>query len=596
MGSGTYIARSGFQPRTLARDMFLLENSLSSYAIPSGSGLSDPALSFGLTTVSDWSAQMPFLDIARTMRPWIGHEPGKWGGMSFEQLREGNYLDADGWPTEIPDGLASIGTIWDWGTVDAVEGTAAAASRSGIYVLTYEGEGAIAMGLGARVLSSEPGRMVFENPAGSKMVLNIVDTDPNGTGDYIRDISVVPQKYEALAQTGELFNPDWLAVIEDARQLRFMDWMQTNNSNISDWSDRPRPGDVTWSDNGVPVEVMVQLANQTGSDPWFTMPHLASDDYVRQFATYVRDHLDPDLVAHVEFSNETWNWAFWQTHWLLDQAQTVWGSTDGLAYLDFMGKRATEVALIWDEVFGGEADARVDNVLAVQTVSPWRANRELTAPIWAEMEPEAYVAPHSVFDSLAVTTYFGNTTVSNADMRAELIDVIKDPDIDATAWLADRLMDPDYSRSIPQIAAFWDEMRSVADQYGLDLVAYEGGQHVHHSFAVSGLTEDDLAVLTDFLTGFVRSPEMADLYEQLWEAWAEASDGPFMQYGDVSAAGRYGSWGLLSALGDTNPRAEFLFEQNETATSWFGDGGGHALPARRHQNGWRWRRDPHRHR
>mgnify|MGYP000707352929 CR=1 FL=1 len=541
--------------------------------LPTATGLTDPTLSFNLDGVSDWSTQMPFLDIAHSMRPWIGHvEQYGWGGMSYQALLDGGYLDEQGWLKEIPEGVFSVGTAWAWSV--SSEETPAAASRAGIYVLTYEGEGTIQLKQGAHVLSTEPGRIVFENPTGTTMEMVITETDPDRSGDYIRNISIVPEQYEALAQTGELFNPEWLAVIEDARQLRFMDWMKTNNSGLAEWGDRPELGDATWSADGVPVEVMVQLANQTGADPWFTMPHLASDDYVRQFATYVRDHLDPELVAHVEYSNETWNWAFQQTHWLRDQATTVWGSTDGAAYLDYGAKRATETALIWDAVFGAEADARVENVLGLQTGGVWAANRKLTAPTWAESEPDAYVAPHSVFDALAVTTYFGSTTVSDADMRADLLEAIQDPETDATAWLADRLMDPEYTLSIPQIEAFLANMRSIADAYGLDILAYEGGQHVQHSFAVSDLTDAELATLTDFLGDFVRSPQMADLYAELWDVWVEVSDGPFMQFGDVAAPSKYGSWGLLSALGDTNPRAEFLFEQNETAQSWFGDGGG----------------------
>ena len=38
------------------------------------------------------------------------------------------------------------------------------------------------------------------------------------------------QKYEGLYQAGEIFNPDWLSVVDDARQLRFMDWMNTNSN------------------------------------------------------------------------------------------------------------------------------------------------------------------------------------------------------------------------------------------------------------------------------------------------------------------------------------------------------------------------------
>ncbi len=58
---------------------------------------------------------------------------------------------------------------------------------------------------------------------------------------------------------------------------------------------------------GMPVEVMVKLANKLNVDPWFCLPHLCTDDYVTQFATYVRDHLNSNLVAYYELSNEVWN-------------------------------------------------------------------------------------------------------------------------------------------------------------------------------------------------------------------------------------------------------------------------------------------------
>jgi Ca2+-binding RTX toxin-like protein len=67
---------------------------------------------------------------------------------------------------------------------------------------------------------------------------------------------------------------------------------------------------------------------------------------------------------------------------------------------------------------------------------------------------------------------------------------------------------------------------------------------------------------------------MGELYTQLWSAWSQVSDGPFMQFGDVAAPTKYGSWGLLSALGDSNPRAEALFALNDQNSSWFGTGGG----------------------
>lgn len=59
---------------------------------------------------------------------------------------------------------------------------------------------------------------------------------------------------------------------------------------------------------GVPVEVMVGLANRVGAAPWFNMPHTATDDYTTKFAELVRDTLRPDVAVYVEFSNEVCKW------------------------------------------------------------------------------------------------------------------------------------------------------------------------------------------------------------------------------------------------------------------------------------------------
>ena len=215
------------------------------------------------------------------------------------------------------------------------------------------------------------------------------------------------------------------------------------------------------------------------------------------------------------------------------------------------------------------------NVLGVQTGNAWGAEHSLTAPLWKRHEPGAWVAPSSVFDALAVTTYFGYATVAEPKLRAALLgEIRRRPGPAVTAWLAQRLADPAYASSIPQTAQKWAAMKAVARKYRLTLIAYEGGQHVQQAFALNGLSKDDLATLTRFLTGFVRSPEMARLYRQLWDGWARVGDGPFMQFGDVGAPSKWGSWGLLSDLGDTNPRAELLHQLNRTEPSWFGDGGG----------------------
>jgi hypothetical protein len=534
--------------------------------VPSGVGLTDPTLAFGLDGLADWSPEMPFLDLMKTARPFLGHKENKWGAVSHEELAAGGYLDAHGWPKAIPDGVIAIGTIWDWSAGDPV----AAKSRAGVYLLTYRGEGTLQVGGDVHILRSRPGIVLFQNVAGGTLALDITATDPKHTGDYLRDIVVVPQQYAALHAAGEIFNPAWLKLIENARELRFMDWMGTNGVTHATWDTRPEPDDASWGQRGAPVEVMVQLANQTGTEPWFNMPLGADEAYIRNFATYVRDHLNPALKVHVEYSNETWNWMFAQTQWLGAQGKAVWGTDDKAAYIDYAAMLATRSALIWDKVFGPQAKTRLDKVLASQTVNPWLSTRLLTAPLWQQVDPAGYVDPAKVFNSLAVTTYFGYSQISNP----ELLAVLKDPSRDATAWLKAQLLDPAVDSSIPQIATFLAQQKAVAKQYGLKLVAYEGGQHVLHSAGVAGLSEQNLATFTAFLSGFVRGPAMADLYHQLWTVWAQVGDGPFMQFTDVSAASKFGAWGLFSGLGDHNARADLLMDLNAHAKAWFGTGGG----------------------
>ena len=49
--------------------------------------------------------------------------------------------------------------------------------------------------------------------------------------------------------------------------------MATNDSEQSAWKDRPKVSDARWSGKGVPLEIMVELANRLKTEPWFTLPH-----------------------------------------------------------------------------------------------------------------------------------------------------------------------------------------------------------------------------------------------------------------------------------------------------------------------------------
>ncbi len=518
-----------------------------------GPGLADPALAMGLNGISDWTTQQPFVDVFRTARPWIGHSAEKWGAWSNDDLAAGGYLGGAGWPSALPEGATRLEAL-----VLTDQPEASAPVLAGRYRVTWQGSGDLELGGRAQDVSMGDHEAWFSyTPGEGAVAVAITRTDPDGTGDNIRNIRVVREDNIALFEAGALFNPDWLAVIADMRALRFMDWMQTNNSPVREWADRPRLSDATWSGQGVPPEVMIELANTVGADPWFTMPHRADDTYIRRFAEMVRDRLDPNLVAHVEYSNELWNFTFEQAGWARDQARARWGArAEGDGWMQFAGLRAAQVMDIWTEVFGAEAPARLRRIVAVHTGWPGLEEAQLMAPL---ARAEGLPAPADSFDAYAVAGYFGHDLGAD-DMADQLRTWQAMPGDAGIAEAAQALRQGALAELLDDLLPYHAR---VAAENGLALIMYEGGTHV----VAQGALVNDPA-LTDFFIRLNYSNEMAVLYDELLLGWRAAGGTLFNAFVDVAAPTKYGSWGALRHLADNNPRWQVLVEYDRAGAGW----------------------------
>ncbi len=534
-------------------------------------------LAIGLAGVNDWSVQQPFIDVMKTARPWIGHRPGRWGGASHDDLEQAGYLDENGWPLAIPPELSSIGTVV---LTDLPE---EAVSSAGRYRLAFRGDGIVEVGGRARRVRYGKGEVRFDfTPGRGPVDIRIQRTDRRGTGDHVRDITIVREDQIPAFEAGAVFNPAWLDRLQGFAVLRFMDWMRTNDSPQSAWADRPRPGDYTYARRGVPAEVMIELANRTGADPWFNMPHLADDDYVRRFAAMVRDRLWREQKAYVEFSNEVWNWQFEQARWAGRQAEARWGSRDG--WVQAYAVRAAEIAQIWSAAFPGAERARLVNVISTQTGWVGLERDILDAPLWmAEDGTGRRQPPHVHFDAYAVTGYFGYGLgrEENAPMVREWIAEsarLAEAEADRRglsgaardAWLDRHRLDAAFAQAAAEIrdgqssGETKNSMRDllgrilplhadVAKTYGLDLIMYEGGSHVA---GIGPVVDDD--ELTAFFTRFNYTPEMGALYTEMIEGWHALGGRLFNAYADVYKPNKWGSWGTLRHLDDENPRWDAL--------------------------------------
>lgn len=526
-----------------------------------------PVLGMGLNGISDWSTQHPFLDLMKSARGWVGHTADQWGAATNEVLLAGGHLDENGWPVSIPDGILSLETVL---LTDQHEG---AKSLAGRYRLTYDGSADISLVGRARRASYKDGRIDFTYTPGEGLIgVKLTAIDPD---DPIRNIVILHENHIEMYEAGAVFNPVWIELIQDVRSVRFMDWMMTNGSPVMTWDDRPRMSDASWSQWGVPLEVMLKLANQIGADPWFTLPHMADDAYVRQFAQTVKDGLDPGLKAHVEYSNEVWNNIFEQATWARDQATQMWGDAES-GWMQFYGLRAAQVMDIWTDVFGDEAADRLVRVVTTHTGWPGLEDSILRAPL-------AYLSlgrmPVDSFDAYAVTGYFGyemgteamsqrmNGWLDQSEARAvkageaqglrrvALREYVKKNRFDAAIAPVALALQEGSLRELTQ--EIFPYQAGVAQQAGLRLIMYEGGTHIT---ALGPLVNDDR--LTDFFTEFNYTPEMAKLYELLLAGWVQAGGTMFNAFVDVAPATKWGSWGALRYLEDSNPRWDMLMAFN----------------------------------
>jgi hypothetical protein len=539
-------------------------------------------VAYGLSTIDDYVE--PFLvDVMKQARPWTDGYPATSEEMATSWGKIAPTLDSDGYPMVMPTGLIStLKTQWAFPAFDGVEGP---------WVLIYKGEGTLQLNGVSDVTHTPPvgdgyGRYEFTNPSSPSYVVDItmLDTDPNDNGNYIRDMHMFLLSEEALFNDGQVFKPGYLDLHRDADTVRFMDWMQSINSSIVTWAERPTPTSRTFSHGygsptaGMPVEYMVAFCNELGCHGWFNIPLRADDDFVTQFITYIRDNLDPGLMAKVEWGNEIWNSAGpfgLQMAWCYEQAHALWGTEDinfiAPSNRDYQAMRATQVAKICHDLFTATGQrSQLKNYIGNQTDNGfWLQNRMLNRYVWnyAATEnaanpgdppypdnPLPVLNPIDYFDGVAVTTYWGSSNT----LRSDLVTYRSThTDEEASVWLVAQLMDPEVDESIPHVVTRHIAQRTALDSFGapgeaMEVVAYEGGQHLHD--LVTTADPGNATGLGAFLREFTRSSYNAYLYSQSWDAFEEHLSGPYMHLSKVGPNDNNKSWSLLDDPTDKNER------------------------------------------
>lgn len=463
-------------------------------------------LSINLSSLNDYNVAQPFINI------WLlGRGPLKGstsGGGSSDRIPS-EYLDEMGNCTELPPGETSYRIIWAWDTSNIPE--SGRPRLLGQYTITFTGTATITVS-GASNVVQTGNTVTFDRNATSFMTVRVSGFS---LATYPRNFVICKTDELPLLAAGETFKPDYKALVSTFYSMRFMDWGGTNESTDVSWADRRLVG-ANLGGKTIAKEYFTLLANETQTNIHVNIPHLADDDYVLQFATLVRDTLDPALTVRVEYTNEGWNFDFEQTQWAIERALTVWGAS-GDAYFSWYGKRAAECMVIWRSVFSAPGSPRLICVAGTQAASPSASERILLAPAWEANDPTNYFPPYTVFDELAITSYFGSSIRTNDDRFGPLLHKIMTNDDPETLAISQ------LTSNINSSANTWQDQADIAAQYGLLLSGYEGGTHLLHAFGV----DDGARSTYGDGVSFALPYDLLDdkLYPEYWElSWEYRDD------------------------------------------------------------------------
>ncbi len=487
----------------------------------------DSALGINLAGVTYWSSEIVFVDLFRHSQTFTSQAPGK-------GYAQGGPLDLTetGWVRSLRnDGQFADSIVFSQPKLGY---------PAGVYTCLHEGQGKIEFAYGTKVVSQQPGRILVDVKQDQNLLtLRITQTDP---ADPVRNIRVILPGFESTYQDQPL-HPEFLKRWEKFKVLRFMDMQRTNNSEQVNWSDRPTPVLQTQgSEAGVAPEYLIQLANTLKADPWFCLPHQATDDYVRRFAEMVKTQLDPNLKVYIEYSNECWNGIFSQARYCRDKGKALGLSdNDFQAQLRYYSKRSVEIFALWETVFGGTG--RLVRVLAAQSANPWTSEQVM------DFE-EAY--KHA--DALAIAPYFGNA-LGDPQTQNDVAQMTVDQVLDKCAQ---------YIRENNETIA---AQSRAAQKRGLRLVAYEAGQHL-----VGYGGAENNKPLEDLFQAANRHPRMRDLYLDYLASWRANGGTLAVIFSSTGTYSKWGSWGLMEYHGQPAaeaPKYRAVIEFLETNPKWW---------------------------
>ncbi len=533
----------------------------------------NPKLGINVGDLGKLTTSIPFTDIFKISRGWFTScaydwranrpiDPGCTRQTSLN-TREQNLLqlDGNGWVRSLPAPqdepvFTSVTSTW----------RLSKHFPTGRYVVLYDGEGKMEISGDLRMVNDFRGHKEFDLLSPKRnLKLQIFSTDPRGNGNYIRNIRIVPKEYEHKYKR-IVFNPNYLARIRPMHAIRFMPWTNPRANEAVEWNERATIGYAHYTgDKGVPAERMIDLANAINATPFVSIPYKASDDYIKQYARMVKNRLRRDQKVYVEYSNEVWNTIFPAATYAARKADKLWhfpykdvpaGKRRVLLATNWYAKRSVEMCRIWKKEFGGQRN-RVKCMLGTLTSVPWVGQEMVDCPLWKEARG---CGRH--VDAYGIGPYFGDY-IAKKENRPEVLSWTRDGD-GGRSRLFQEVLHGGVLRNSPPGGAIEQVKerialnKRIADKYRLELVAYEGGQHLIRYDPPH--TVKNPKVLNLFMS-VQEDPRMRIAYQRYLQTWAQSGGGLMLHFYGIGEPEPKNFFGMLDYLEQpTTPKYQALMD------------------------------------
>lgn len=520
----------------------------------------NPKLGINVGSLGKLTSSIPFTDIFKISRGWFTSCEFDWqAGRAIDpgctrktslnsQEQDQLQLDGNGWVRSLPTPqeapiFTSVTSTWKLTEHFPL----------GRYVVLYDGEGVMKVTGDLRMAGQRPGHIEFDLLSPKRnLKLQITSTDPRRTGNYIRNIRIVPKKNERNYQR-TVFNPDYIARIRPMHALRFMPWTNPRANEAVEWNQRVGIGAAHYTGaKGVPAERMIDLANAINATPFVSIPYKASDDYMKQYARMVKNRLRKNQKVYVEFSNEMWNTIFPGTTYAARKADQLWkfpykkeaaGKRRVLLASNWYAKRSVEMCRIWKQEFGGQRN-RVRCMVGTLNSVPWVGQEIVDCPLWKEAN-----GCGRYFDAFGVGPYFGDY-IAKKEHRDTVRSWTRDAD-GGKSRLFQEILHGGVVKNSPPGGAMTHlknqlyANKKIADKYRLEMVAYEGGQHLIRYDPPH--TVKDPKVLNLFMSA-QKDPRMRQAYQRYLETWAKSGGGLMMHFFGIGEPEPKSFFGMLDHL------------------------------------------------